>query len=207
MPFLTVGFYFLFTKEFLELDDENPFLSKVTNLIGKGSILLFFAFSVFLFFTDNIYLTILVLNSFLLASIVLALILVIAAFRIQSIISNYFAIGTCLFMITLAIAVVNQILYLSNSLPVYVQFGIIIEAIVFSIGMSHKLKRDYEDHLITQQSLILQLTKADKIQKSKTFELEEIVADRTQRLKSKTFNFRSKKDHGKATKAKSISYL
>ena len=49
MPFLTVGFYFLFTKEFLELDDENPFLSKVTNLIGKGSILLFFAFSVFLF--------------------------------------------------------------------------------------------------------------------------------------------------------------
>ncbi len=204
LPFITAGTYFLFTKEFLELKQENKLFHKTTSFLSYGGFVLFLLTTVYLYVSGNVYVSTNIMYAFVLASAALAISLVIYAFSMKSVISNYFAVGTLLFMITVIVAVVNQLMNVSNAVPVFVQIGIIIEVIVFSIGISHKLKKDFDNHLITQQSLILQLTKADKIQKSKTQELEEQVADRTQQIKEQNTQLEEARSLAEtATKAKS----
>ena len=55
------------------------------------------------------------------------------------------------------ISIAGQFFYLSNKMPLLVQTGFIIEMIIFSLGMSYKSKKEYEEHKITQRFLILQL--------------------------------------------------
>jgi len=204
LPLLISAAHFTFSRYFLETHIDSPKWDKLLTVLSYVSLAIFLAMSTYLYLTGNMhygmkamYVTILVLICF-------AAPLIILAGRSKNLIAKYFAYGTVFFVITALIVVINQLVNPSSHLIILIQVGILIEIVIFSLGISHKLKRQLEDHNITQQSLILQLKKNEKLQLDINQELEEVVADRTQQIKKQNRALKeARQEAEKATKDKS----
>ncbi len=203
-PLLGAAAYFSFTRYFLETKTEFSkwdFLLKILTYFSLGSFVLC---SAYMFITGDTAVGMKALLIILLLLCLFALILVFFAGKSDNLISKYFAFGTLFFIISLLVVIINQLITPTNGLPIFVQCGVIMEVVIFSLGISHKLKRQFEDHDITQRSLILQLRKNENLQLDINQELEEIVADRTQQIKKQNKELSEARRVAEiATKAKS----
>ena len=107
-------------------------------------------------------------------------------------------------LFSVVISIVGQFFYITNTSPFFVQFGLIIEILIFSYGLSYKYKLEYQEHDITQRSLIIQLQKNDKLKENINNKLREEVAERTQEIREKNIELSFAKDEAeKATISKS----
>lgn len=183
LPLLSASAYFTFTRYFLETKTELPTWDKFLKASAIAACALFLIGSIYVFVTDDMHFSLIVTRICLMALLIFAAVFMIKAGTTKNIIAKYFAYGTFFFITSLFVVLISQLIEPSNELPIIAQVGIILEVIVFSLGVSHKLKREFEDHDITQRSLILQLKKNEKLQLDINQELEEIVADRTQQIK------------------------
>ncbi|MBO3700648.1 hybrid sensor histidine kinase/response regulator [Roseivirga sp. E12] len=204
LPLLSAAAYFTFSRYFLETHIDQPKWDKTLIVLSYFSLIMFLGLSTYLFLTGNMYLGMAAMHLTVLVLVGFALVLIVHAARTNNIIAKYFAYGSMFFIASVLIVVLGQLLEPSNDLPTLVQAGIIVEIVVFSLGISHKLKRQFEDHDITQRSLILQLRKNERLQLDINQELEEIVADRTQQIKKQNQALKeARQEAEKATKDKS----
>lgn len=204
LPLLSAAAYFTFTRYFLETYLDFPKWDKLLTTLSYVTLAIFLVLSTYLYLTGNMYYGMTAMFVTILVLICFAAPLIIISGRSKNIIAKYFAYGTAFFVVPTLIVVVNQLINPSNDLPIVIQVGILIEVLIFSLGISHKLKRQLEDHNITQQSLILQLQKNKKLQLNINQELEEVVADRTQQIKKQNRALKeARQEAEKATKDKS----
>lgn len=204
LPLVTAAAYFAFSKCFLETHIELNGWAKTLNWLSIFSLVAFLALSTYLFITGNILIAETIQYIILIVLSIFAIGLIVIAARANNIIAKYFAYGTVFLLGAVLIVTINELMSHSNNLPILVQAGILVEIVVFSLGISHKLKRQFEDHDITQRSLILQLQKNERLQLDINQELEEIVADRTQQIKKQNKALKeARQEAEKATKDKS----
>lgn len=204
LPLASASAYFAFSKCFLETHiklNKWPKLLSWASLFSLGTFLIL---SAYVLFTGNLYLAEIAMYIVLMSLLTVAVGLVVVAARSKEVIAKYFAFGTVFLLATVLIVTLSELISPSYHLPIVVQGGILVEIIIFSLGISHKLKRDLEDHDITQRSLILQLKKNEELQLSINQELEEIVADRTQQINKQNQALKeARQEAEKATKDKS----
>lgn len=204
LPLLSAGAYFAFARYFLDTENEFPRWDKILKVLIYLALVAFIFLSTYLYLTRDMRGGIMAMQICMIVLLTFSAAFVFWAVRGKNIIAKYFAYGTALLVVAVFIAIIKQLSEPSNDLPILVQVGILLEIAVFSLGISHKLKRQFEDHDITQRSLILQLRKNEKLQWDINQELEEIVADRTQQInrQNKALN-KARKEAEKATRAKS----
>lgn len=204
LPLLSIAAYFSFSRYFLETHIGLPKWDKILIIVSYISLGAFFIISTYLYITGNMYISMGAMYVVILALSFFAIALIVKAGRTNNIIAKYFAYGTVFLVASVLFEIIRQLLEPSNDLPTLVQGGIIVEIVVFSLGISHKLKRQFEDHDITQRSLILQLQKNERLQLDINQELEEIVANRTQQIKKQNEALNeARQEAEKATKEKS----
>lgn len=204
LPLLSVAAYLTFARYFLETNIDQPRWDKVLTILSYFSLAMFLGLSTYLFLSGNRYVGLMIMHITLLVLIAFGIVLIVDSARSKNIIAKYFAYGTVFFIGSVLIVILRQLIAPSNELPTLVQGGIMIEIVIFSLGISHKLKRQFEDHDITQRSLILQLQKNERLQLDINQELEEIVADRTLQIKKQNQDLKeARQEAEKATKDKS----
>lgn len=203
-PVLSTAFYCFFAREFLELEKYFPRWNNILGWTGKVSIAVFVLLLVALGITGNFYVCNQSFEVYMVAIAVLAIIFLISINRKSNLIIRYFTWGTLMLVITVLISASAKAVNHPIEMPIYIQIGLIIELFVFCLGISHKLKRDFENHEITQKSLIIQLKNNEKLQLNINQELTELVAARTQVIKKQNKDLEvARNEAEKATKAKS----
>lgn len=167
-------------------------------------IALFVLACLYLDWTGNIFLPMQVMGIGLILAAAFTLIVLILINKQGNLITKYFTYGTIFLILSVVVAIILNLTRHSNEIPIYVQLGIMIETLIFSLGISHKLTRDFENHEVTQKSLILQLQHNDKLYRKANEDLTELVAARTQQIKKKNKQLeKARNEVEKATLAKS----
>ncbi|OEK04172.1 hybrid sensor histidine kinase/response regulator [Roseivirga misakiensis] len=204
LPLLSAAAYVNFTRHFLATESEFPKWEKFVKVLPPINVFLFVVGCSYLLITGDFYHSLMGTRISLILLLLFAMTFMVRAWLSKNIIAKYYAYGTLLFVTSLLLFLANQLTSPSHDLPIIVQIGILLETVIFSLGVSHKLKRQFEDHNITQRSLILQLKKNEELQLNTNQELEEIVADRTQQIKKQNIALeKAQKLAEKATKEKS----
>ena len=204
LPILSAAAYFMFAKEFLELRKTHPQWNNTLIWVSRTASLSFILVCVYFWITRDIHNSVEIMIYAMIVLAVFGIVFLIAINRKSTLIIRYFTLGTFLMLLGVLISAISRATGISNDVPVYVQAGLIVELIAFSLGISHKLKRDYENHEITQRSLILQLKNNERLQLNINQELTELVAARTQVIKKQNKALEiAREEAERATKAKS----
>lgn len=182
MTTLTSVFYFAFARSFIETKTQFPAWHKVIGYVMWIMFALFVMNVTYLLISMDAKTSIILHNIFNIATCAFVLVFIVSVSTKPIMAVRYFAFGTTFLIITVIFASYNYLVDLSSDIPYIAQIGIVIEIFVFSLGMGHKIKRDFDNHNITQESLILQLTENERLQLSINQELEEKVAERTHQL-------------------------
>lgn len=203
MTTLTAVFYFAFARSFIETKTQFPVWHNVIEQVMRVLFVLFVLNVSYLLITFDAKTAIIVHNilNIVICAFILVFIVAISTKPIMAV--RYFALGTIFLIITVIFASYNYLLDFNSDVPYVSQIGIVVEIFVFSLGMGHKIKRDFDNHNITQESLILQLTENERLQLSINQELEEKVAERTHQLNDQKLQLqKAKKVAEEATQAK-----
>lgn len=204
LPLLIAAAYFRFAKTFNETEEYFPFWDKLFHYMSVGSVLLFILLSGYLLFTNDYYNAVNIMQVVLFAYILLGVVFLFVIYQKGSLINKYFVYGSMFFMFSALVSITGQLVYVNNSLPLFVQVGFITEILIFSLGMSFKSKKDFEEHDITQRSLILQLQQNDRLKENINKKLREEVAQSTQELRVSNMELsKAKETAEKATASKS----
>ena len=208
MPFwimttLTAVFYFAFARSFIETKRQFPKWHMVFGWAMKVLLALYVLNVSYLLISFDARSSIIAHNTLNLVTCSLVLIFILAISTKRIMVVRYFAIGTTFLLISVMVASYNYLIDLNSEVPYVAQIGILVEILVFSLGMGHKIKRDFDNHNITQESLILQLTENERLQLSINQELEEKVAERTHQLNEQKLQLQKARNEAEmATKAK-----
>lgn len=203
-PALSTTFYCLFARSFLDLEKGFPLWNKLLKWVGLGSAGVFVCLVLFLYLSNNLQLALLSFEVLLVVTSLLGIVFLIFINRKSNLTIRYFTWGTVLLLVTVLISASAKTISHPIDIPIYIQIGLIIELFIFCLGLSHKLKRNLENHEITQKSLILQLKNNEKLQLNINQELTELVAARTQVIKKQNQELEvARNEAEKATKAKS----
>jgi len=203
-PILSTAFYCFFAREFLELENYFPTWYKALKWVGYISLATFVLLLLFLGLSGNFFLSNRFFEVFMVLAAITGVIFLLNINSSSNLIIRYFTWGTSMLVVTVLISATAKSLNQPLEIPIYIQIGLIIELFVFCLGVSHKLKRDFENHEITQKSLIIQLKNNEKLQLNINQELTELVAARTQLIKKQNKELEiARNEAEKATKAKS----
>lgn len=203
-PVLSITFYCFFAKEFLDLKKDFAVWNQTLKWVGYSGVGAFALISIYMGLSDNYYMTYKAFEAYMVIVTGLGLFFLISINLRSNLIIRYFTWGTVLLTVTVMISSVAKTINQPVEIPIYIQIGLIIELFIFCLGISHKLKRDYENHEITQRSLILQLKNNEKLQLNINQELTELVAARTQVIKKQNNELEvARNEAEKATRAKS----
>ncbi|MFK7971448.1 MAG: response regulator [Bacteroidia bacterium] len=94
---------------------------------------------------------------------IVAIILIIRLFRTDSALSRFFIAGsTCVIIFAFGTAIVNNFITIENSFMYYLG-AVIVEILIFSLGLGYKIKTAEKSKLRSQEALNRQLLEADKL--------------------------------------------
>ena len=203
-PALSTTFYCFFARAFLDLEKGLPAWNKILKWVGLSSVGIFFLLVIFLQVSNNLQLALYSFEVYMVVVTLLGIVFLVFLNRRSNLFIGYFTWGTVFLLITVLTSASANTINQPLDIPIYIQIGLIIELFVFCLGLSHKLKRNFENHEITQKSLILQLKNNEKLQLNINQELTEMVAARTQVIKKQNQELEvARNEAEKATKAKS----
>ena len=204
LPNLSAVFYFAFSRHFLNTSDLYPKWDKFfKGTIGLMSLSFIFS-SIYILLTQDVYSALIVHNLLNIIVSLSVVIFILSLRRLSNIELRYFAIAS-VFLITIGLfASAQYVLNLESKIIPYVQLGVVIEVVLFALGLGHKLKKLVENHAITQESLIIQLIENEKLQGKTNAELKEKVAERTHQINVQNIELNKAREIAeKATKSKS----
>lgn len=204
IPIISTSLYCLFTKEFLELDRNYKWWDGALKVIAILGISVFVVISGYFLISGNYEISIGAYEVYMALTTVTALVFLISINLKSNLLVRYFTLGTIFLVLSVLISISAKAFDLAIEIPSVIQAGLIIELIVFCLGISHKLKRDFDNHEITQRSLIIQLKDNEKFQLNLNQDLTELVAARTQLIKKQNSELETARNEAeKATNAKS----
>lgn len=178
--FLTPFFYYLFMKEFLQIEVLVPFWDKVLRWMGVTSLMLFFVGSVFFLITYDFLLIMKVTRIVTLGVSAIAFTATIAILRSKHILVNYFVWGT--FVVALG-GIIDSVIWDSgNSWGDFARLGFTAEILLFSLGLGKRMKLVEIDKQVAQQKLIDELRKNEQFVADQKDQLEKEVESRTKEL-------------------------
>lgn len=179
MVTLSAVLYFAFARTFLETKIHFPRWHKVFGIAIKVMISVYVLNFIYLLVTRDAQTAITLHNSFNILVCIMTMIFIVSISTRKLMVTRYFAMGTFFLLAIVLFTSFSFLMDYEANAPYVVQIGILIEMLMFSLGISHKIKRDFHNHNITQESLILQFTENERLQLSINQELEEKVAERT----------------------------
>jgi len=180
-------FYVQFIRRFLNLDQLLPKWDKISRFIIIGFIILVFFKLGVLLTTFNIPVINMVMQSLLLIGSLFSLMLVIYLFRTGDKVARFFIAGTFFLVVAMLISALSYIRQGGFSFDYfnYLQVGVVIEIVLFSLGLGYRMKVNELEKRTAQSELINQLTENERIQKRATSELEHKVLERTAQILDK----------------------
>lgn len=200
---LSAVFYFAFARAFIDTKEAFPKWHKVFGLIMKIMVAVYVINVIFLLSTNDARSAIILHNSFNILICLMTLIFIVSISTKKMMAVRYFSLGTAFLLITVLFTSYQFLIEFESQMPYIAQIGILIEVLLFSLGIGHKIKRDFHNHNITQESLIIQLTENERLQLSINQELEEKVAERTHLINDQKLQLQKAwKEAEMATKAK-----
>jgi signal transduction histidine kinase/class 3 adenylate cyclase/ActR/RegA family two-component response regulator len=100
---------------------------------------------------------------FILADIIVAILLTIRLARTNSVLSRFFIAGsTCVIIFAFGMAVINNFIAIPDSFLYYL-VGVVMEIVIFSLGLGWKIKNAEKEKLESQEALNKQLLEADRL--------------------------------------------
>lgn len=200
---LTAVFYFAFARSFIDTKEVFPKWHKVFGISMKVMLAVYVVNVIFLLTTQDARSAIILHNSFNILICLMTLIFIVSISTKKMMVVRYFSLGTAFLLITVLFTSYQYMIDFKSQMPYLAQIGILIEVLLFSLGIGHKIKRDFHNHNITQESLILQLTENERLQFSINQELEEKVAERTHLINDQKIQLQKARNEAEfATKAK-----
>lgn len=204
LPLLTSAAYIELGRSFNQTKEYYPKWDVFFKYVRYACIILFGILSIYLIITNDYKYSVMIMQGFLLALVAMGLVFLFTIFQSGRTIHKYFVYGSVILLFSVTVTVIELQLELRNSIPDFVQFGFFIEILIFSLGLSYKAQLEYEEHDITQRSLILQLQQNDKLKENINNKLREEVSERTQELRLKNIELSAAKETAeKATISKS----
>lgn len=204
LPLLMAAVYFRFAMAFNDTKTAFPIWHQVFDKLSIFTSLIFVIGAVYLTMTDDYFIVTNGMHLILGSYVFIGIVFLIQLFQKGSLINKYFVYGSAFLLFTTMIYLIRQQLHYYNDPPILIQTGFIIEILIFSLGMSYKSKKEFDEHNITQRSLILQLQQNDRLKENINNKLREEVAQSTQELKLKNIELgKAKETAEKATQAKS----
>jgi len=204
MPLLIAASYYELARYFNNTAEYFPFWDKLFKNLSVATVVIFGIGSAYILLTQDAYRSVNGMYIVLFVYILLGLVFLFQIYQKGTLINRFFVFGSLIFIFSCLVSIAGQFFYLSNSLPMFVQFGLIVEVIVFSLGMAYRARKEYDEHNITQKSLILQLQQNDRLKENINSKLREEVVQRTQELRVKNAELIAAKNTAeKATASKS----
>ncbi|MEZ4686929.1 MAG: 7TM diverse intracellular signaling domain-containing protein [Bacteroidia bacterium] len=100
---------------------------------------------------------------FIMADIVVAILLTIRLARTKRVLSRFFIAGSaCVIIFAFGMAVINNFIDIPDSFMYYL-IGVVMEIIIFSLGLGWKIKNAEKEKLRSQEALNKQLMEADRL--------------------------------------------
>jgi hypothetical protein len=171
--------YFIFGFTFVELKSNSKKWYKIIFNIVKIILILIFVVTIFSFFTKNKQI-IVAFNNFIVPFFLLfGLVCYYPLFTLKLPLKKYILIGSLILFISSLVAFYlprTSLISSSNDISFTIfYFGVIIENIIFSLGLGQKQKRILEEKNATQEVLIKQLNENDGLRKKIHIQLERDV--------------------------------
>lgn len=175
-------FYFLFLKHFASISEISKKWNQLINQVvaaltvtGVVGLLHTLLFEDSVLFVD-------VLTS---VTAVLSFIMIVAIAILSMVkgsnVMKYVGLGTLAMVTGMVISSVYMLLFLDQT-TVYGQVGVLIEALIFAMGLGYKMKLKQEESKFMQEQLISQLKQNEELQISMNYELERMVAESTEEV-------------------------
>ncbi len=200
---LTAVFYFAFARAFIDTKEAFPKWHRFFGIAMKVMLAVYIINVIYLLSTGDAYTAIIMHNSFNILICMITVVFIVSISRKKMMAVRYFSLGTIFLTITVLFTSYQYLIDFQSNVPYIAQIGILIEVLLFSLGIGHKIKRDFHNHNITQESLIIQLTENERLQLSINQELEEKVAERTHLINDQKLQLQKAwKEAEMATKAK-----
>jgi two-component system, sensor histidine kinase LadS len=183
--FLTVIFYLQFLKSFLNTKDRYPFWHKIANLLIPFLLLGLFV-TLWLMVVPRQPLTaIAIRNLFLLITLPVAGTFFVKLAVKGNKIDQIFLLGSIVLVGTAMVSLLLDMFIKEHKYPDLIfQIGVIVELIIFSIGLGVKSRHHEKEKQKAQQYLIAQLEENERLQLSVNQELEMQVNERTKEIQA-----------------------
>ncbi len=181
---LSVICYLLFLKTFINTKIRYPFWNNVTNYL-IGVLLTNIVISSWIFIVSGLPETaILTRNIVLLIALPFFAAFLISIYKRANKVDHIFIVGSAVLLATGVISLLTHIFMLYDNPDLLFQIGVIIELIIFNIGLGVKSRFNEKEKQLAQSNLIYQLHENERLQLSINQDLEYQVNDRTKKIQS-----------------------
>ena len=181
---LSIIFYLFFLKSFIDLNKYPQWKRIIPRMIILMVINIIVPSIIFLAF-ENIELGYMVRNITILLVIPFAFIFLVKLLQSDLQTDKIFFYGSLALITFGTISILDFLFFESSNSDLILRIGIVIEGIIFAIGLGIKVKITYKQNLLAQSKLIEQLEKNEKLQISLNKDLEALVDVKTEELKLK----------------------
>lgn len=169
-------FYLLFLQDFISLPTISPrwnvaMKNVVIGLTVVGLVGLIYS----LFYPRDLLLIEVISRITICFSMLVIVSIAFLCIAKSSYVLRYVGLGTVVLIIGMSISLVHALL-LNEQTAVYSQIGILLEALIFSVGLGYKMKVAGVQQRETKDQLISQLEKNQELQRTMSLELEKMVA-------------------------------
>lgn len=203
-PWLSGYFYFKIISHFKGVLRRNRLFKRVIITLAGLCLSFFVLNTAYLFLFNDLWSPVLISHYGFLGVAMAALVLVFFLYEEKDTLTRFFSLGTFFMLTAILLSVFHFFIFKTPQTPLWIEIGIILELLIFGVGLMLKLKSDYEDHGITLNSLILELRNNEHRQKQINRELMEQVAERTLYINQQNRALtKAKKEAEAATLAKS----
>lgn len=185
---LSYVMYFLFVRSFLNLKSKLPRFDRFLRLVVWG-LLLYIAIDMlisFLWQSKALSLQLHFVMRILLIPI--AVYSIFRIYRLRTLLSSFIVTGSLFLLVGATIAMFSSVLFptyntqLWDTPLTYMQIGIALELLCFSLGLGYKSYLTQQRQQVAQKRLIQQLEENDQLQRNLNEQLEQEVATRTEKI-------------------------
>lgn len=182
---LTVIYYLLFLKSFIDTKNRYPLWNKMVNILSVV-LLVGLAICLWLIAVPQQPLTAIeIRNYFLLLTLPIAIVFLINLAIKGNRIDKIFLLGSIVLIGSGMVSLILDLYFKDNLYPDLIfQIGVIIEITIFSIGLGVKSRSNEVEKLEAQLNLIDQLKENERLQHSLNQELEIQVQERTKEIQA-----------------------
>ncbi len=191
---LSVICYLLFLKTFIATKIRYPFWNKIANYLIVALIVDMIISSWMFIISGMPQSAILIRNIVLLMILPFAAVFLIRIYPKANKVDHIFIAGSVVLVVTGIVSLAINIFSLYGDPDILFQVGIVIELVIFNIGLGVKSRNSEIEKLLAQEKLITQLEENERLQLSVNQDLERQVIKRTKEIQSQNDEMHHQKE-------------